>query len=215
MADDSVNGLASELSEIDESMGGEASRGVSVGSFWGAVASLSLLQAFGYVTFNAFQFYLQAAGRETLFVLWGGMWVLLFMLFQSDVIGVIRERLSGGSRKQLVPSNAEDAFKLLLSLAFLGLLFAFNLGYYPLLSVPYGNLQLLIFYAVSWALSVVLSKSKTHFIIRTRNRLAGIVICGIVVVLVRNDLALLYTAGLVCIGWGTIILTSWLLEGRD
>ena len=64
-------------------------------SFWGAIASLILFQIFGFLVFQAFVYYLD----NPFMLIYGSIWILAFLFFQSKMIAKIRVFLSKQSVK--------------------------------------------------------------------------------------------------------------------
>jgi hypothetical protein len=193
---------------------------LSVQSFWGAVASFILLQIFGYFIFQAFVFYF-----GSILMVWGIPWLLVFMVFQAEVICKIKKFIREGSLaegiKSFIPTQKrcfDDFFKFFLSVVFLIVFIAFLLGYYPFPMEKAPTMVLVAFYvfswAVSWLVSYAIRNRANSKVASGQGRTVGFAIGALFFAagLIFRELA--YFHGFIGLGVSVILTVSWLLEDQ-
>jgi hypothetical protein len=145
-----------------------------VHSPWGALAAFFLVQCFGFVTLQGFRMFVniglrgadplntifraQGLSDRLLLPLWGLVWILVFVVFQTVILRRISRYISseGPRALWLALRRPGEAVKLALAL-----LFAFGyvrclLGHYPFPSRPISFWMSTAFGAFGWAASALI-----------------------------------------------------------
>ena len=124
-------------------------------SFWGAIAAIVFFQIVGYMIFQSFISYLE---QPFMFV-WGCIWLLVFMFFQSKMMREIRQFLSRKSPRSATLSlrQIDDWIKFFLTIIFSVILLLFILGYYPFPKTDYDIFKLALFFIFSLFVSSIFS----------------------------------------------------------
>jgi len=167
-------------------------------SFWGAAASLFLLQIFGYFLFQSFALYM---GSLPVFLDFPGcmgqvsvllqfLAILLYFItmllvlgglidFQGRAFNNLRDFFSQNSEIP-VPANEKEAVKLILSVLFF-IAFVYLIVYPPLPGASFW--QLALFYAFCWAVSVF-AKKRYLQPTNSRTRILAFFFLGIFIALI-------------------------------
>ncbi len=185
---------------------------IRVESFWGAIASFFLLQCFGFVVFQGFLFHFM----NPFGVIWGGLWIALFIFFQSDTIQKIKQYFFEGKFNNILPHirQPDDLLKMLLSFAFAGIFAAFLLGHYPFPKTEYDFFWEAGFFAFSILASSRIKKAKGSSVAtggaRTVGFLVGLLFFGFGIF----EPQVFYFHGMVGLGISTMMLCAWLLSDQ-
>lgn len=198
---------------------------VVVDSFWGAIACIIFFQIFGYLIFQSFISYLD----NMLMLFYGGIWLLVFLYFQSKLMAKIRDYLSKNSIKSATLSlrQLDDWFKFILTITFSAILILFILGYYPFPQKKYNILHLVLFYIFSLIISSIFSMTIQKSIPKTKNLkyrgnlVGGFFAGGFFVLLAylfdkfkQDSFLNFYLIGMIGFGFMTICLTIWLVNDQ-
>ena len=128
---------------------------IMVDSFWGAVANIVFFQIVGFCIFQSFIFYLD----DLFMMLYGGIWLLVLLYFQSKIMAKIRNYLSSKSVKSATLSlrNIDDWIKFVLTIVFIVIFILFIFDYYPFPQKEYDLFSLIIFYVFSIGIASLFS----------------------------------------------------------
>ena len=125
---------------------------IKVESFWGALAALALIQAFGYIVFQSFLFILSEPD-PTCFIpyWWVFIWVLGFIAINNELLSGINNYLSKQNMKTAIDSlkQIDEKIKFIIFILFVFILILFLLGFYPFPKKDAEPLYLLNFYLFS------------------------------------------------------------------
>ena len=182
-----------------------------VESFWGAIATLVLLQIFNYFIFQSFLFYLHHVQ-----IIWGSITVGLSIFFQLEMIGKIKLFLNTPSlgNNPLLLDTYDEQIKCALTIGLAFLLILFLKGFFPLPIEPYGYIALVTFYAFNWGVSYVFAgSSKTSYLSNSGANWKGMIIATICLLLfvgTTYEPRMFYSLGIVLLYLG-MVLTSYSL----
>lgn len=151
-----------------------------VHSPWGALAAFFLVQCFGFVTLQGFRMFVNIGVRgadqlNTIFVaqdrsdrlflpLWGLIWILVFVVFQTVILRRIAQylRTEGPRALWLALRRPAEAVKLALALLFAYGYVRCLLGHYPFPSRPISFWMSTAFGAFGWVASALIVWSVKH-----------------------------------------------------
>ncbi len=200
----------------------DGTREVVAESFWGAIAAFFLVQVFGFIVYQGFLYHFfsdTAEGPALMRFVWAGGWILVFLMFQSQILGIIGRFLRSDQKKLILPDarNVDDILKFFLALAFAATFVGFNLGHYPFPMTGDNPLSFGLFLAVSWWVSSMggsPAKSGGPSVAVGPGMLFGFLVGGVFIVAGVFMDGLFYFHGM--IGWGvcTMLLTGWLLRDQ-
>jgi hypothetical protein len=124
-----------------------------VRSFWGAIASLPVLQVFGFIAFQAF---VNSIFKFSLLRLMIDLFSLLFLIAYLTEQTMLFSRIDNYIRHKNLSHNKLkfiDIVKILIGSLFLILWLSFIFGYYPLQEAVPNILHTILFYFISWSIS--------------------------------------------------------------
>lgn len=152
---------------------------IKVESFWGAISSFVLLQIFGYVIFHTFIVSINPENTMGIGIILGLVFILVFMFFQSDAFFKIKSFLRANNNPKESLSQNDEKIKLFLAVVFGIILLLMILGYNPLFENNVSVHLIIVFYALSWAISWAMAKLRKNkipvLVASGGNRIAGII----------------------------------------
>jgi hypothetical protein len=187
-------------------------------SFWGSVAALFLIQVFGYIVYQGFIFHFFKSSFGFFSMIWGGGWLLAFILFQNITFGVIYRYVFSQQKKLVLPglNNYDDVLKLFLAAIFLFVFIAFIFGYYPFEKAESNHVYEAGFFTFSWSVSFLMKKSTiTNLSVATGgSRLMGFIVGLVFFIIGIIEGPLFYFPGMIGAGVCTMMLSAWLMEDQ-
>jgi len=198
---------------------------VKAESFWGAIACLVLFQIFGYIILQAFVFYLD----NIFMLLYGSIWLLVLLFFQSKCISLIKTFLSKKNAREATLSlrQIDDWAKFILTKIFIVILIFFFLGFYPFPQKEYDIYCLVAFFIFSWIISSIFSMKIQEAMPQVRSlkfegSLGGGIVVGVMFILIgyfmdyvnTDGTFFFYLAGMAGLGIIMICTAIWLLQDQ-
>jgi len=132
--------------------GKSSTKEIIANSPWGSLASLFLLQSYGFILLNGL-FFTAAISFEFFWLLF---WIIFMLIMQTAFIRKIKSFLNQQEIKDylLILREPSELFRFFITLLAIFIFALFNIGYYPF---PTTEKPLLIYLGVELAISIVLS----------------------------------------------------------
>ena len=188
---------------------------IVVESIWGSIAAFFLMQILGLIVFKSFVFYL----NDFFFFVVGGVWIIIFLLFQAETISKIQEFVF---RKKFATVFSSLKEKMELFKMFAAIIFSLMFLYLVFVNYPFPDpkteiLHEGLFLVFSWIVSNQAYKFRKKGIETKVNMSTHAIIAGLVfgtVFLVTSFVfpTIFYFHGMIGIGAIILTLTAVLLR---
>ncbi len=192
-------------------------RPIHVESFWGAIAAFFLHQIFGFVIFQGIVYQLFVF---PLLLIWSGLWLLLFLIFQSETLRKIRRFFAENQFRNAFSSlkTPDDLAKFLATVIFAGIWVLFLIGFYPFPTYPLSPWLAGVFVVVSWIVSIWFGKNNPENESRVNHGIGalvtGLIVGGMFLIAGYASGGFFYLIGLVGLGVIVLLLTPLLVSDQ-
>ncbi len=122
-------------------------------SFFGLTAALFLVLLYNFYLFHAF--FAMSDWKISLTGYLGLIWFVIFFMVQAGILRTINHSLGGLNFKIYSILSVREFIRFIGTVLFAAIFFLFILGYYPLKMYESNILTYVIFYAVSFLISII------------------------------------------------------------